>query len=255
VKAGISVLVQPSSIRVFHDKEYAAAGAVVREDLSPADVILAVKEVPTNLLIPDKTYLFFSHTIKAQPYNMNLLDEILAKNIQLIDYERIVDANGQRLVKFGKFAGNAGMIDCLAGIGDRLLALGHATPFLYTTFARGYPSLAAAKSAVAEIGRKISQEGIPASLHPFTFSFVGSGAVFEGAREVFEQLPHEYVSPAELRRLVQQGGGDRGVVYGVRAGYESFVERTDGLPYSREFYRRAPEQHRSLFHEKVRGLP
>lgn len=84
---------------------YLNAGAIVQEDISSASVIFGVKQVPIDALIPDKTYCFFSHTIKAQESNMPLLDAILEKNIRLIDFERIIDENGQRLVAFGKYAG------------------------------------------------------------------------------------------------------------------------------------------------------
>lgn len=102
---------------------------MIREDISDANVIFGVKQVPIDALIPGKTYCFFSHTIKAQESNMPLLDAILEKNIRLIDYERIVDESGQRQVAFGKYAGVAGMINILHGLGLRLLALGHHTPF------------------------------------------------------------------------------------------------------------------------------
>lgn len=105
------------------------AGAVIREDISDASVIFGVKQVPIDSLIPGKTYCFFSHTIKAQESNMPLLDAVLEKNIRLIDYERIIDESGQRQVAFGKYAGVAGMINILHGLGLRLLALGHHTPF------------------------------------------------------------------------------------------------------------------------------
>lgn len=85
---------------------YLNAGAIIQEDISSASVIFGVKQVPVDALIPDKTYCFFSHTIKAQETNMPLLDAILEKNIRLIDFERIIDENGQRLVAFGKYAGN-----------------------------------------------------------------------------------------------------------------------------------------------------
>lgn len=84
---------------------YLNAGAIIQEDISSASVIFGVKQVPIDALIPDKTYCFFSHTIKAQESNMPLLDAILEKNIRLIDFERIIDENGQRLVAFGKYAG------------------------------------------------------------------------------------------------------------------------------------------------------
>lgn len=112
---------------------YVDAGAAVQEDMSEASVIVGVKQVPVEALIPEKTYCFFSHTIKAQESNMPLLDSILSKKIRLIDYERIIDERGQRLVAFGKYAGVAGMINILHGLGLRLLALGHHTPFMVET--------------------------------------------------------------------------------------------------------------------------
>jgi alpha-aminoadipic semialdehyde synthase len=108
-------------------------GATVTEDLSPASLILGVKQVKIKDLIPNKNYLFFSHVIKAQPENMPLLDDILAKNIRLFDYETITEGSkpgGPRLVAFGKYAGIAGMIDTLQGLGQRLLLKGINSPFL-----------------------------------------------------------------------------------------------------------------------------
>ena len=111
---------------------------------------MGVKQVPVDFLLPNKTYCFFSHTIKAQEANMALLDACLEKvfnkcstnwcdcnhfnyfsqNIRLVDYEKMVDDRGQRVVAFGKYAGVAGMINILNGLGLRLLALGHHTPFM-----------------------------------------------------------------------------------------------------------------------------
>lgn len=110
---------------------YLNAGALVQEDISEANIIFGVKQVPIELLIPNKTYCMFSHTIKAQESNMPLLDAILEKNIRLIDYEKLMDEKGQRVVAFGKMAGIAGMINILHGMGLRLLALGHHTPFMH----------------------------------------------------------------------------------------------------------------------------
>ena len=108
-------------------KAYMNAGAVINEDISEASVIFGVKQVPVDSLIPGKTYCMFSHTIKAQESNMPLLDAILEKNIRLVDYEKLMDRNGLRLVAFGKYAGVAGMVNILHGLGLRLLALGHHT--------------------------------------------------------------------------------------------------------------------------------
>ena len=86
---GISVVVQPSKSRVFSDKEFADAGASVCNDLSECSVILGVKQVPAQDLLPDKTYMFFSHTIKGQEENMPLLDACLKQRVRLVDYECI----------------------------------------------------------------------------------------------------------------------------------------------------------------------
>jgi alpha-aminoadipic semialdehyde synthase len=129
-KHNIKVLIQASNRRAFPILSYIQAGAIVQEDLSEASVIIGVKQVPADLLIPNKVYVIFSHTHKAQKDNMPLLDACLEKNITLIDYEKIVDDQGARLVAFGKYAGVVGMINILHGLGLRFLALGHHTPFM-----------------------------------------------------------------------------------------------------------------------------
>ena len=101
MKDGYKVIVQPSNRRAFQIPEYIAAGALAQEDLSEASLILGVKQTPIDALIPNKAYVFFSHTIKAQEANMPLLDAMLEKNIMMIDYEKIVDSKNQRLVAFG----------------------------------------------------------------------------------------------------------------------------------------------------------
>ncbi|GBN62455.1 Alpha-aminoadipic semialdehyde synthase, mitochondrial [Araneus ventricosus] len=131
-KEGVKVLVQPSNRRAYPMQAYISAGAIIQEDISEAPVIIGVKQVPIDSLLPNKTYCFFSHTIKAQEANMPMLDCILERNIRLIDYEKLVDSKGQRVVAFGKFAGVAGIINILHGLGLRLLALGHHTPFMVT---------------------------------------------------------------------------------------------------------------------------
>lgn len=100
--------VESSDIRVFPDSEYEAAGFEVTNDVSDCDVMIGVKEVPIDALIPNKKYFFFSHTIKKQPYNRKLLVAILEKNIELYDHETIVNDKGFRLIGFGRYAGIVG---------------------------------------------------------------------------------------------------------------------------------------------------
>jgi len=102
------VKVESSDIRIFTDAEYEAKGIEVSGDMTDCDVLLGVKEVPVDALIPDKKYFFFSHTIKKQPHNQKLLQAILDKNIDLFDHETIVDENYKRLIGFGRYAGNVG---------------------------------------------------------------------------------------------------------------------------------------------------
>lgn len=113
----VSVFVQPSQIRSYKDDEYAALGITLQEDLSDCDVLLGVKEVRIEDFIPGKTYLFFSHTIKKQAYNRQLLQSVLAKNIQLVDYEILTSKEGFRIIGFGRFAGLVGAYNGLRAFG------------------------------------------------------------------------------------------------------------------------------------------
>jgi len=115
----VTVVVQPSAIRCFTDAEYQAAGVDMADDLSDCDVLMGVKEVPIDQLIPGKTYLFFSHTVKKQAQNRRLLQAILEKNIRLIDYEKLTDDRGDRLIAFGFYAGLVGAHDGVWTYGRR----------------------------------------------------------------------------------------------------------------------------------------
>jgi hypothetical protein len=112
-------VVESSDIRIFPDEAYEKYGFEVSDDVSDADVMIGVKEVPIDALVPNKTYFFFSHTIKKQPYNRNLLEAILDKNIDLYDHETIVDTNGYRLIGFGRYAGLVGAYNGLRALGLR----------------------------------------------------------------------------------------------------------------------------------------
>lgn len=116
----LQIKVESSPNRVFSDDEYRQKGIPVTEDLSDCDVLLGVKEVPIEALIPGKKYFFFSHTIKKQPYNRELLRTILQKNIQLFDHETLVDEHSIRLVAFGYYAGLVGTYNGLRTLGLKL---------------------------------------------------------------------------------------------------------------------------------------
>ena len=149
---GIAVQVQSSPVRKISDDGYIQAGATIVGKPTESNIILGVKEIPISEFEPGKTYLFFSHTIKGQAYNMAMLRHIMKRGCTLIDYERIVDENGPAAVYFGNYAGLAGMIDALWALGKRLEHEGIANPFSDVRRANDYDDLAHAKKEIAIIG-------------------------------------------------------------------------------------------------------
>ncbi|KAL8221233.1 UNVERIFIED_CONTAM: hypothetical protein K2H54_061835, partial [Gekko kuhli] len=246
---GYKVLVQPSNRRAIHEKDYVKAGGIIQEDISEACLILGVKRPPEDKLIPKKTYAFFSHTIKAQEANMPLLDEILRKDIRLIDYEKMVDHRGVRVVAFGKWAGVAGMINILHGMGLRFLALGHHTPFMHIGMAHNYRNSSQAVQAVRDCGYEISLGLMPKSVGPITFVFTGTGNVSKGAQEMFNALPCEFVEPHELKEVSRTG--DLRKVYGtVLSRHHHLIRKSNGV-YDPVEYDKHPERYTSRFNTDV----
>ncbi len=113
----LELVVQPSSYRCYTDEEYASQGITLSEDLSGCEILMGVKEVKQEALIPGKSYFFFSHTAKKQPYNRELLQEVVRKEIRLVDYEYLCNEKGIRVVAFGRWAGVVGAYNALRGKG------------------------------------------------------------------------------------------------------------------------------------------
>uniref|UniRef100_A0A8C5HAP5 Alpha-aminoadipic semialdehyde synthase, mitochondrial n=1 Tax=Gouania willdenowi TaxID=441366 RepID=A0A8C5HAP5_GOUWI len=247
--AGVKVLVQPSNRRAIHEKYYMKAGAVVQEDISKATLIIGVKRPPEDKVIPRKTYAFFSHTIKAQEANMGLLEDLLKKEVRLIDYEKMVDVNGYRIVAFGQWAGVAGMINILHGLGLRFLALGHHTPFMHIGMAHNYRNVSQAIQAVRDCGYEISMGLMPKSIGPVTFCFTGTGNVSKGAQDIINELPVEYVEPHELKDVSDTG--DMTKVYAtVLSRHHHLVRKSDGY-YDPVEYENHAEIYTSHFRTSV----
>ena len=116
---GIKIVVEPSPIRCYTDAEYQAEGIELNEDLSDCDILLGVKEVPADSLVPDKTYFFFSHTKKKQPYNQGLMRALIEKRIRMIDYECLTHSDEQRILGFGLYAGIVGAHNGLLTYGKK----------------------------------------------------------------------------------------------------------------------------------------
>ena len=202
--------------------------------------------------------MFFSHTIKGQPENMSLLQSLLSSNIRLFDYECIKRPDGKRLVAFGKFAGIAGMINTFIGVGQQLLQSGYSTPFLNSPSSYMYRDLVAAKFGISSLGRDIANGGLPSSLEPLVFAFTGKGNVAEGAREVFELLPHKWIRRDELDEL-KKSEGPHDCVYGilveqgdmVKLKSETMEEHLARKTHDVEHYRANPALYEAIFHEVI----
>jgi alpha-aminoadipic semialdehyde synthase len=197
----LEVCVQPSEIRIFPNDSYSDAGAALTEDLSSCKVVFSIKEIPADLFQRSGTYVFFSHTIKGQDYNMPMLARLMELGCNLIDYERIVDEMNRRLIVFGKEAGWAGMIDSLWALGRRLDWKGVENPYSAIKQAIKYKDLEEAKEEIRKVGRTIREQGLPSHLCPVVVGFAGYGNVSQGAQEVLDCLPVESVTPQDLLSL------------------------------------------------------
>ena len=170
------IIVEKSDVRVFTDKEYKDAGLIVTDDVSDADVLLGVKEVPIDALIPNKKYFFFSHTIKKQPYNRKLLKTILEKNIELYDHETIVNQKGFRLIGFGYYAGVVGAYNGLR------------------TYGLKYNAFNLPKASSLKNRHELELELDKIKLPKMKIVLTGKGRVGSGAKEILDHLKIKEVS-------------------------------------------------------------
>jgi hypothetical protein len=215
--------VESSDIRIFSDEEYRKAGFEVSEDVSDCDVMLGVKEVPIPALIPDKKYFFFSHTIKKQPYNRDLLREVLRNDIELYDHEVIIDESGGRLIGFGRYAG-------LVGAYNGFRAFGIKEEIFELPKVERLPDLNAMLSELDKI-----------SLPPMKIVLTGSGKVARGAKEILDHLKIERLEVAPFL----EGSFDHPVYCQIDV--LDYNKRKDGGDGStREFYTQ-PEKYESDF--------
>ena len=171
--------VEPSAIRVFSDDVYQENGIEVSESMTDCDVLIGVKEVPIEALIPNKKYFFFSHTIKKQPYNRALIQAVLHKNIELYDHETIVKDNGMRLIGFGRYAGIVGAYNGFRAIGLKL-----------NTF---HLPKASTLEGQQELISKLNNIQLP----NIKILLTGNGKVAYGAKEMLDAMKIREVSVAE----------------------------------------------------------
>ncbi|MCC7429990.1 hypothetical protein IT568_04015 [bacterium] len=216
-KKGFTVLVQPRTSvengtikRIFTDENYLQAGATITENISLAPVIFGLKEIKTNFIEQNKTYVFFSHTFKGQKRNLGMLKNLMEKKCTVIDYELITDANGRRKVApFTKFAGFSGMIDTLHAFGKRLEALGIENDFSAVSQTIEKANLELSRKEVVELGKKIQLNGTSANLPPVVCVFAGNGGVSKGAQEIFDLLSPTEIKISDLQNIFENGSRNK----------------------------------------------
>ena len=219
----VKIVVEPSPNRCFSDEEYTARGIELQTDLSDCDILLGVKEVPIPSLIPGKTYFFFSHTKKAQPYNKPLMQAFIEKKIRMIDYECLTHNDGQRILGFGFFAG-------LVGAHNGLMTYGKRTGAFHFPAANYLGSVTALQEAYKGF-----------RLPNIKIVLTGSGNVAAGAVEIMHWLDVEYLEPDDF-----MGKEYDYPVYTHLKGNTLYV-RNDGGRYNREDFHAHPELYQCIF--------
>jgi len=253
-QTGLEFIVQSSDMRAYSDGEYRDAGLSVAVDLKDCPVIIALKEIPVDVLEKDKAYVFFSHVIKGQPGNMPMLQQALDLGCTVIDYEKIVNDEGRRLIAFGNYAGLAGMIDSLWALGDRLAWEGIANPFESLTQASQYADLAAAKDAIRAIGETIQSDGLPEAITPLTIGIAGYGNVSKGAQEILDLLPITDIEPADLlaEKLPENVGNT--ILKLVFREKDTVLPLVKDKPFELQDYYAHPERYRAAFERYLTHL-
>jgi saccharopine dehydrogenase (NAD+, L-lysine-forming) len=253
--AGISVTVQSSDIRVFREKEYEAAGAVISEDLSACKVIFGIKEIPLSLFHKGGVYVFFSHVIKGQEYNMPMLKRMMELGCTLIDYERVVDGKNRRLIFFGKQAGIAGMVETLVAFGQRLEIEGIGNPFASIRRPLAYGSLAEIRAALEILGHWIRAGGLPEEITPVTVGITGYGNVSIGAQEMLDILPVTEVAPQELAGITKESpGAGRTVFKTIFREEDIVVPASPGAEFALQDYYDNPDRYVGRFEDYLPHL-
>jgi len=219
----VSILVQHSATRCYTDSEYSKAGIEVKEDLSECDILFGIKEIPVDMLIPEKKYLFFSHTRKLQAYNQKLLQAILRKKITLIDYECLEHDDGTRLIGFGFFAGVVGAHNGMMAYGNRTGKISLGRVYKMKNFQELIHNYFELKIPVVKI------------------AVTGSGRVAHGILEIMNLMEIHEAEPDEYKTTEFKYP-----VYVHLKGEDLYVNKTTGK-YNRNEFHEHPERYECLF--------
>lgn len=219
----LQLVVQKSSIRCFSDDEYSKLDVTVVDDVSDCDILFGVKEVPKSNLLAGKTYFYFSHTIKEQPYNRGLLQKMVEKNITMVDYETLKHSNGRRIIGFGRYAGVVGSYNGFLAYGKRTKRF----------------DLKAAN--LCDDRKELEKELKKVDLPTIKIIVSGNGRVGKGALEIVHALGIREVSKEEFK---SQSFDE--AVY-VHIDFPDYNAKIDGSEFSDKEFFTAPELFESTF--------
>ncbi len=244
---GLEFCVQSSAKRIFSDKEYSEAGANVKDSLDDCSVIMGVKEIPEHFFEKNKTYIFFSHVVKGQLYNMPMLRKMIELKCTLIDYEKIEDDFGKRLIFFGRFAGLAGMINTLWALGQRYKETGILTAFEIISQSHTYNSLEEARKDISQAGMEITKNGLPENISPFIIAVTGYGNVSNGVQEILNLLPVKEICPEEIPKIANMKNLPRNIIFRATFKEEDISEHKEGKQFELEHYYKEPQMYNDKF--------
>lgn len=222
----VELVVQSSPIRAFKDKEYSDLGVPIVDSVEDCDIVMGVKEVNIEDLIPNKQFFFFSHTFKKQPYNRDLLQAVIDNKIKLTDYEVLTDKNGLRIIGFGRYAG---IVGCYNGF--RTYGLKHDL----------YDLKPANKcDDRKEMESELSKVKLPSNTK---IVLTGFGRVGHGALEIINLLPIKEVTPEEFKNE------EFGEPVFTHLNFSDYLEREDGKEFDRDAFFESGQGHRSTFNQ------
>ncbi len=249
----LEFFVESSSIRAIPDKEYRDVGATVSSNLKDADIIFAIKEIPIKHIESNKAYIFFSHVIKGQKHNMPMLKHIIESKATLIDYEKVTNEKGFRLIFFGNWAGLAGMNQTLWAFGQRLSQVeGIQTPFAILKHTYEYEGLNGLKNAMGEVAVQIKTEGLDSRIVPLICGFSGYGNVSRGAQSIYDILPSIEIDPTKLKSFFEKGEFSANHVYKVVFKEEHMVKSKGDFAFDlQDYYGHGSDKYSGVFKQYI----
>ncbi len=245
VDRGIEVEVESSPTRVFKDRDYRAKGAKIVGRAVRSDLLVGIKEPHPEKVLDEKVYMAFSHTVKGQSHNMPLLRKFKEKGVTLIDYEKITDDTGRRLVYFGTYAGICGMVDGLYYLGKRLEWKGIKNPFPKVKPSWKYRSVNGLKKDIKAAYKTIHEKGLDKRLTPFIIGITGHGNASKGAQEILGPLAPIEVHPGDIGRFIRHQRYIKNRIYKIVLFREEKLRARHGKGFYFEEYLEHPEQFES----------